>query len=425
MRITLVTYGSRGDVQPYVALGVGLQRAGYAVRIAAPEGFADFVTGHGLDFAPLAGDPATLARDLTDRAGLNPVRTIQAVFEYAFPLGRQVLAQVHDACRDADAVGYSFLMTVAAYEAALARGVPSFFVQMYPLFVPTGAFPAMLFPRLPVGGPAVRAAYNRQTHRLFDAVFWQSNRQAYDFLRRTRYPDLRPLSGWPFAADPHPLALFGWSPHVIPPPGDWPDQAHVTGFWYLDAADNWQPPDDLAAFLADGPPPVYVGFGSMITAEIDVVTDIVLTALDRVGQRAVLLGGWGGLGAGDLPPGVLRIESAPHDWLFPRMAAVVHHGGAGTTAAGLRAGVPAVVCPFGADQAYWGGVVQRAGTGPDPIPRADLTVDRLAYALRVATTHGPMRQRAADLGARIRAEDGVGAAVGAITAYLQAYQNRR
>ena len=151
----------------------------------------------------------------------------------------------------------------------------------------------------------------------------------------------------------------------------------------------------------------------------------VLEALAKSGQRGLLLTGWGGLRTELVPDNVLVVDSAPHSWLFPRMAAVVHHGGAGTTAAGLRAGIPAVVCPFGADQAYWGGVVQRAGTGPDPIPRADLTVDRLAYALRVATTHGPMRQRAADLGARIRAEDGVGAAVGAITAYLQEYQNRR
>ncbi len=413
MRITILTYGSRGDVQPYVALGLGLQRAGYRVRLAAPEGFADFVTAYGLDFAPLAGDPAVLSQRLVDVAGLNPLRTVQAVIAYAFPLGRQVLAQCREACADADAVIAGFLLAVAGHEIAVARGIPEIFAQMYPLFVPTAEFPALLFPRLPI----FTAAANRLTHRLYTALFWGSNRLSYRLLQR-RYPDLPPLHGWPFDSPEPPLTLIGCSPQVIPRPADWPDHAHMTGFWLTDEGAGWTPPDDLAAFLEGGPPPVYVGFGSMISRDMDAVTTTVLEALARTGQRAVLLGGWGGLGRADLPATVLRIDAAPHDWLFPRMAAVVHHGGAGTTAAALRAGTPMVVVPFAADQAFWAGRVRALGVSPEPIPRRALTAEKLAYAIRVAAEHAPMRQRAAALGARIRAEDGVARAVEIIAAHL-------
>ncbi|MFC1961050.1 glycosyltransferase, partial [Chloroflexota bacterium] len=405
-----------GDVQPYVALGMGLKQAGYAVRLAAPAVFADFVTGYGLEFVPLAGDPAELARALVDEAGLNMAKTIKAVYRHALPLGVAVYQQVRAACQDADAIIYNFLLAVPGHEMARARGVPDFFAQMYPLFVPTGDFPSMMFPPGSLG-----AAYNRQTHRLFAALFWQINRFSYKVIRRTaaaQMVDLPPLGGWAFA-DPvqKPVALFGWSPHVIPRPSDWPSSAHVTGFWTLTAGQDWTPPADLVAFLEDGLPPVYVGFGSVVTGDIAALTDLVLAALAQTGQRAILLGGWGGLGDSaessgpDLPDTVYRLAAAPHDWLFPRMAAVVHHGGAGTTAAGLRAGVPSIIVPFASDQAYWGRLVRDLGVGPEPIPRPQLSADRLAYALRVAVAHGPMRQRAATLGAKIRAEDGVSAAV--------------
>ncbi len=417
MRITILTYGSRGDVQPYLALGLGLQRAGYRVRLAAPETFAAFVTGAGLDFAPLAGDPAILSQRLVDAAGLNAIRTMQAVMDYAIPLGVEVLGQCRAACQDADAVIYSFLLTVAAHEIALERGIPEIFAQMYPLFFPTGAFPALLFPRAPL----FTAAANRLTHHVYTALFRGSNRLGYRYVQR-RTPGLPPLrGGWPFDGPRPPLAFFGYSPRVIPRPEDWPAHAHVTGFWQVNDGADWQPPDDLAAFLAAGPPPVYVGFGSMISREMDAVTDVVLAALAQSGQRAVLQGGWGGLGRADLPEHVLYLESAPHDWLFPRMAALVHHGGAGTTATGLRAGIPAVIVSFAADQLFWAEKVAGLGVSPAPIPRRDLTPERLAYAIRVAAEHVPMRARAAALGEKLRAEDGVGAATRLISQYLQAH----
>jgi UDP:flavonoid glycosyltransferase YjiC (YdhE family) len=205
--------------------------------------------------------------------------------------------------------------------------------------------------------------------------------------------------------------LYGFSPSVIPAPADWSADDHVTGYWFLDPPADWTPPPDLLNFLQAGSPPVYIGFGSMGNRKPAEVTDLVLQALAKTGQRAILLSGWGGLQKTDLPASVFMIDSIPHAWLFARVAAVVHHGGAGTTGAGLRAGMPSIVIPFTTEQAFWGRRVQDLGVGPAPIPRSRLTVERLAQAIQDAVTNRDMRQQAAQLGSKIRAEHGISNAV--------------
>jgi UDP:flavonoid glycosyltransferase YjiC (YdhE family) len=208
--------------------------------------------------------------------------------------------------------------------------------------------------------------------------------------------------------------LYGYSPSVIPKPSDWDDHTHVTGYWFLDPDDDWTPPAALAEFLQAGPPPVYVGFGSMSSRKPEQTADLILRAIAQAKQRAIMLSGWGGLHKEDLPDTVLMVDSVPFSWLFPRVAAVVHHGGAGTTSAGLRAGVPTVVIPFFGDQPFWGQRVAELGVGPAPIPRRRLTAERLAQAMLRAVTDPAMRQHAANLGARIRAEDGIAGAVAVV-----------
>jgi sterol 3beta-glucosyltransferase len=199
--------------------------------------------------------------------------------------------------------------------------------------------------------------------------------------------------------------VYGLSPAIIPKPADWRN-TEIVGDWFL-AADDWIPPVDLLGFLASGSPPVYIGFGSMGSRQPEETADLVLQAIDRTGQRAILQAGWGGLSKADVPANILMVNSVPHTWLFPRMAAVVHHGGAGTTAAGLRAGIPSIVIPFFGDQPFWGQRVADLGVGTAPIPRKQLTVERLAQAIHRAVTDPLMRQQAADLGATIQAEDGI------------------
>ncbi len=210
--------------------------------------------------------------------------------------------------------------------------------------------------------------------------------------------------------------MYGFSPSIVPRPADWGSHVHVTGYWFNDPENGWRPPAELAHFLDAGPPPVYVGFGSMTDRDPAVVARIVLEALEQTGCRAVVLSGWARLPGVTDRPGVHFVENVPHDWLFPKMAAVVHHGGAGTTHAGLRAGAPTVVVPFFTDQPFWGARVAELGVGPRPIPRRELSSDRLATALCRVTRDPVMRARASAIGSRIRAEDGVANAVRALSA---------
>jgi sterol 3beta-glucosyltransferase len=214
--------------------------------------------------------------------------------------------------------------------------------------------------------------------------------------------------------------LSAYSPTVIPHPSDWPAHVHVTGYLFLDGQPDWQPSPELQAFLDAGDPPVSVGFGSMAGRNPEQLAGLVVDALARSGRRGILLTGWGGLRAARVPENVFVVDAAPHSWLFPRMAAVVHHGGAGTTAEGLRAGVPNVIVPFVFDQPFWGARVQTLGLGPQPIPQKKLTADRLAQAIDSVVTDPGMRRRASSCGKAIRAEDGVGNAVAVIRRYFGA-----
>lgn len=208
--------------------------------------------------------------------------------------------------------------------------------------------------------------------------------------------------------------LHYYSLHVVPRPHDWPRNAHVTGYWFLDRLDEWKPSAELQAFLDEGEAPVYVGFGSMAGRNPQRVANIVIEALQQAKVRGIIATGWGGLEVNDVPDTILHIDQAPHEWLFPRMSAVVHHGGAGTTAAGLRAGRPTVVCPFMGDQPFWGNRVHVLGVGPKPIPQKKLTVKKLANALRAVTSNVAMRKRAESLGDQIRHEDGISNAIAII-----------
>ena len=171
------------------------------------------------------------------------------------------------------------------------------------------------------------------------------------------------------------------------------------------------PPAALLDFLQYGSPPVYIGFGSMSNRNPEQTADLVIEALTLTNQRAVLLSGWGGLQGTNMPDSIFMIDSIPHSWLFPRVSAVVHHGGASTTAAGLKAGIPSVVIPFFGDQPFWGQRVADLGVGAKPIPRKRLTAERLAKAIQEVVTNEDMRRRAMKLGKQIQTENGIESAV--------------
>lgn len=421
MRITIVTVGSRGDVQPYVALGVGFQAAGHQVRLATHDDFQSFIEEHGLGFAPLPGDPRTLLETTEGRqlleSGGNPFRLLKQFVRLAEPLAHKCLSDGLQACQGSDAIIFS-TPGCFGYWIAQQMGVPSCAAYYAPM-TPSWHMPSPVFPpvwsSLPLSG-----LYNRVTFSLGGGLLWAPLAGAVNRARRAVL-GLPPLSMWspPWRnLAPGHLYLYGYSATVLPKPPDWGEAEYVTGYWFLRRTRDWEPPHKLVDFLESGPPPVCIGFGSMNNRNAAEVTDVVVKALLKARQRGILMTGWGGLADAHLPDEILPIESVPHDWLFPRVAAVVHHGGAGTTAAGLRAGVPAVIVPFMSDQPMWARRVLKLRVSPQPIPRRKLTVARLAEALEQAVNDLDMRARARDLGRIIRAEDGVGKAVAAFHAHL-------
>jgi sterol 3beta-glucosyltransferase len=407
MKIAIVALGSRGDVQPYVALGKALKSAGHTVKLVTHENFETLVTSHGLLFFAMPGNVQTVMESPELRALLEKGNFL-AINAYTSKLVKTISIDWAKAglvaCQGMDlligGVGGGTIMRALAEKLQ----IPILEAHVFP-YTPTKAFPAVLFP------PALTklgGLVNWLSHHVMRQIMWQSFRKA-DRLVRSQVLNLPPAPFFGPKKDakltPFPT-LYGFSPSVIEKPADWKN-TEVTGAWFLEAEADWTPPAGLVSFLAQGPAPVYIGFGSMGSRNPEATADLVLQAIAQTGQRAILQSGWGGLASENLPENVFIVNSVPHTWLFPQMAAIVHHGGAGTTAASLRAGVPSIVVPFFGDQPFWGQRVADLGVGPAPIPRKKLTVGRLAQAIQTAMDDPGMRRRSAQLGAKIQAEDGL------------------
>ncbi len=409
MRVAIHTLGTRGDIQPYLALALGLKAQGHEVVIAAPSQFEAFIGTRGIAFAHLPGEFLELLDTPEGKAAIAGSGGFAAGFKMMKqirPLVRKQLSAEWFAARTfrPDLIIYH-PKAIAAPHIGEKLSCPTVLASPLPGFTPTREFASPLIPFRSLG------PLNRMTHSVVansaDVLFrkmiseWRSNE-----LELGRKP-LRPLG--PRAT------LYAYSPHVLPMPDDWPPNVAVTGYWFLEDERNWQPDPTLGAFLDAGEAPVYVGFGSMPGLDPRALTALVFEALALSGRRGVLATGGGALNGDSSAPHVHLLESAPHDKLFPLMSACVHHGGAGTTGASLRAGKPTIICPFFGDQPFWARRVEELGLGPAPLDRKKLTAASLAAAITASTTNMPLRRKAIDIGVKIRAEDGV---VGAI-AFLQ------
>jgi sterol 3beta-glucosyltransferase len=404
MRILIIAPGSQGDVQPYVALGRGLKNAGHVIRFVTHQNFEKLVTSHGLEFWSVDSNVQGIVEN-------NDMRDRIEKGNFLFLMAQMAKEAQREATQFAEgglAAGQGMELVLAGmggvYIAiAIAEKLKLPFLQAYVLpFTPTRDFSSVLTPKLPT-------LLNHLSHQLTRQLMWHGFRAA-DTLARRKVLGI-PVA--PFSGPYHSKAtlglpiLYGFSPSVIPAPSDWGKDIHITGYWFVDEAEDWTPPPPLTSFLESGVPPVYIGFGSLSNRNPEEMADLVIDALKQINQRAVLLSGWGGLKKFDLPDSIFMIDSIPHSWLFPHVAAVVHHGGASTTAAGLRAGVPSVTVPFFGDQPFWGRRMAELGVGTNPIPRTKLTATRLASAIQQAVTDKRMQARATSLGARIQMEDGI------------------
>ncbi len=371
------------------------------------------VESHGLEFVDAGGSTQAVAKEMEELLeNGNFLKILRRMGEAAGELSVEAARRGLSACADCDVIiaGLGGLSIASALAEKLGvRFVPAY---LYP-YSPTREFPSVL-----VGVPQTRLTrwLNPLSHHVGQQMMWQTTRSATNRARREAL-DLPPVGFWHTSertGERDGLVLYGYSRHVIGVPRDWDERHLVTGYWFLDESQGWAPPNELVDFLDAGSPPVYVGFGSMGSKNAEQTADLVLEALRRTGLRGVMSSGWGGLGASDLPDDVLMVGSVPHSWLFARMAAVVHHGGAGTTAAGFRAGVPSVITPVMGDQPFWARRARDLGVAPAPVMRRDLSADALAQALERVTSDEQMRARAAELGARIRGEDGVARAIDAL-----------
>lgn len=412
MRIAVLCNDTRGGIQPYVALARGLREAGHAVTAVAPQDLLPMFDAAKVAGAPLEGSIEAVMRasqGVAEQGAIATMRFASAQMETLLP--RWTRAAL-DACGGAkvDVITGGIGGVILGRGVAERLGVPFVETHLQPIDAPTDAYPGPLFERVPswLGRAGVRAS-----HRLSSLALWTPFQGA---MRRARRSVLG-LDG-PEVPLTTPV-LYGFSRRVVPVPDDGPRRRHVTGYWVMDD-EAWRAPAALEAFLARGGDVVSIGFGSMSSADAKATSALVLDAVRRAGVRAVLLQGWGGIEAVAACDDVYVAEAMPHTWLFPRVAAAVHHGGAGTTGAALRAGVPAVVVPFMMDQVFWGGRVEALGVGPAPIGRRRLTAAGLAAALRCAVGDGAMRARAAALGEALRAEDGVGDAVAVFNAMAKA-----
>jgi sterol 3beta-glucosyltransferase len=407
MRITILTYGSQGDVQPCLALAVSLQRAGHTPLLALPAFFRTQANALGIPAVSLPGDIAQLSLGF-NQAGKNPLAMMRAMQKNVEPVAIEVARTALLACQQADLVVHTFAFTLGAHAFARQLSIPDISVQFFPMFFASSSYPQLAFPELPLG-----ALYNRLTHHMANHIFAWAQRAMYPRIRKAA-PDFPPTLHWPFkqsagrAATP---LILAYSPALVPPEPDWGAHVQQTGFWFLDNSPSFQPPPELEEFLTAGPQPLCAGFGSMIHPNSYRLQRALLDGFRQAGQRAVILTGWDGWAAAEPGSDRLFLKSAPHDWLFPRCSAIIHHGGAGTTAAALRSGRPTVALPLAADQPFWARRVHTKGASPAPLDARALTAGQVATAVRQALESEPIRQHAAALGNAIRREDGLGKAI--------------
>ncbi|KAK4722226.1 hypothetical protein R3W88_012459 [Solanum pinnatisectum] len=418
LKIVVLIVGTRGDVQPFLAMAKRLQAFGHHVRLATHSNFCDFVKSAGIDFYPLGGDPRVLAGYMARNKGLIPSgpreisvqrKQLKAIIESLLPACTEPDIETGEPFR-----AQAIIANPPAYghaHVAEALGVPLHIFFTMP-WTPTYEFPH------PLARVPQPAAY-WLSYIVVDLLIWWGIRGLINEFRKKKLnlPPIAYFSTYHGSLSHFPTGYM-WSPHVVPKPKDWGSLVDIVGYCVLNLGSNYQPPEDFVKWIQNGPKPVYIGFGSMPLEDTIKTTDIILEALRNTGQRGILDRGWGDLGTfQEIPEDVFLVAEYPHDWLFPQCAAVVHHGGAGTTAAGLRAGCPTTIVPFFGDQFFWGDRIHQKGLGPAPIPIDQLSVEGLSDAITFML-QPDVKSRVMELAVLLENEDGVAGAVDAFHRHL-------
>ncbi|KAF2129493.1 glycosyltransferase family 1 protein [Dothidotthia symphoricarpi CBS 119687] len=429
LNIAIHIVGSRGDVQPFIPIAKLLQAPphGHRVRICTHPAFKDFVEDNGVEFFSIGGDPEALMAYMVKNPGLIP--NLESIKAGDIGKRRQGMAEIMEgtwrSCIEAgdgmgekttaltvDDVQELFLAdaiianppSMGHIHCAEKLGIPLHIVFTMP-WSPTRVFHHPLA-AMEYGDVEVPVA-NWFSYTMMELLTWQG---LGDLINKFRQQTLKldpvsPLWGHQLISRLRVPHSYLWSQALIPKPADWGPHLSVKGFSFLKLGSNYSPPQDLADFLSAGPPPIYVGFGSIVVQDPQKLTKMIFEAVKLAGVRAIVAKGWGGIGAGEVPKSVFLIGNCPHDWLFQKVSCVVHHGGAGTTAAGIALGVPTVVVPFFGDQPFWGQMVAKAGAGPKPVPFKQMTAETLAASITFALKE-EVRIAVQEMASRIGKEDG-------------------
>ncbi|PSN67556.1 UDP-Glycosyltransferase/glycogen phosphorylase, partial [Corynespora cassiicola Philippines] len=427
LNIVIQVVGSRGDVQPFIALGQELQKHGHRVRLATHDCFDSFVQDSGLEFYPIGGDPKELMAYMVKNPGLLPsMKTLRkGEVQHKRTMITEILFGCWRSCIDPDPKSQEPFTadaiianppSFAHIHCAQALGIPLHLVFTMP-WSSTRAFP---HPLANLRTEKVDPEFiNFASYGIVEFLTWKGLGDVINKFRRSLDLEPIPASVGPLIVETLEIPFtYCWSPALVPKPVDWNSHIDVCGFFFRDPP-LYNPPADIDKFLRFTPPPIYVGFGSVVIDNPEKMTSLILEAIDASGVRAIISKGWSNLGKSLTPysENVLFIDDCPHEWLFQHVTAVVHHGGAGTTACGLRNGRPTVVVPFFGDQLFWGRMVAAAGAGPDPIPHQSLTSEALSRAIAFCLT-SEANAVAQDISSRMASERGTQAAVQSFHANL-------
>ena len=414
MKIAITTVGTRGDLQPYIALGLGLKEAGHEVLIVSSKNEETFVKSYGLDFFSLSVDIQKLmdGEEVQEMSkGNNPLKFILSHLKGSKKLKHLMVetqGEIWKACQFADIIIFHPGMPLGFFIAQEKKRI-SIMANPFPV-IATSDYPAILF----YTSSRLGRLWNKITHKIFEKIFWSlSKPSVVEFWNKTVKTKMN------FSASPMRQqiesgmpVINGYSNLFFYQSKEWQSNIHTTGNWFIEKEPNFIPPIDLLKFIENGEQPIYVGFGSMKDIKsFQTTLNLIKEALDITKQRAVIGLGWSKLSyKNNIPDNIFLIENIPHSWLFPKMKAVIHHGGAGTTATGLRAGKPTIIIPHNADQPAWGQKVFELGVGSKPIKKTQLTADKLASAINF-TQQAHIIANANKLGQELRKENGVKNAV--------------
>jgi sterol 3beta-glucosyltransferase len=410
-RISIFTLGSRGDTQPFCVLGRALLEAGYDVALCAPEPYRPFVESFGLKLKPigtaLAGIRDSEAMNALVRGGFDRLLRLPAFFREAQGGLTDFLTESWQATEQSDLVIF-IPTTFFVADFARMRGIKCVRVALQPM-LPTSKYATALFGSTDRGSLLNRLSY--EIPRIASPILWPGSAGFRAATGNKLHLGLLP-NPMTFAASES-LNLMAYSSALSPDPGDWPFQAKITGAWFYDAGPHVALAPDIEDFLAAGPA-IYIGFGSM-KWHSEESAKAIFDAIAQWGGRALITSGWGGLQPrANLPANIMFTGPVQHSLLFPRVSAVVHHGGAGTTAEGLRHGRPTLILPQFMDQYDWGRRVEALHAGPPPLPMKKINANGLAARLADLVSNGDYRAGAAAIAAEMAREAGVAGAVAEI-----------